>query len=420
MKKALSILLLILLSTNLFAMASKENDTKIVELWHSNSGKVGEVFEQIIEDFNNGPGKDAGIEIESIYQGKANDVLTKVKAASGTKTLPNIAQMDATSGYDMSTSDYVVSMEDLSFDISSILPLALSGFKYNGKQIALPFNSSALLLYYNKTLFDSLNLKAPTTFDEMIEIADQLKGKIDYAFAGVPTTSELTTLLGAQNGLSYLTDNDNGHSGPAKKVLFEENGTYRNFLQKWKMFHQTGMVNNITQGVTTEFAAGRAAMMLASSSNLSTVISTVANNFEVGVAAVPMVDTNATGGVCVGGGAMYAFSNDDATRSVLEYLVSEDVQMKWAEGTGYIPINTKLYERDDYKAFLDGNPNFAVAMDAIKNSNQDLTNLWIPSGYQVYYSFQKNVVDVITSKIDIDNGVKEMADYVQSALEGNV
>ena len=420
MKKAFIVLTLILLSTNLFALASKESESRIVELWHSNSGKVGEVFDQIISDFNEGPGKDAGIEIEAIYQGKANDVLTKVKAASGTKTLPNIAQMDATSGYDMSSSDYVVSMDDLSLDLTNILPLALSGFKYNDKQIAMPFNSSALLLYYNKTLFDSLGINPPKTMDEMIEVANALNGKIDYAFAGVPTTSELTTLLGAQNGLSYLTNNNNGHSGKATKVLFGENGTYKNFLEKWKLFYQTGMVNNITQGVTTEFAAKRTAMMLASSSNLSTVISTVANNFEVGVAAVPMVDKYATGGVCVGGGAMYAFQSDEATRTVLEYLASEDVQMKWAEGTGYIPINTKLYERDDYKAFLEKNPSFAVAMDAIRNSNKDLTNLWIPSGYQVYYSFQKNVVDVITSKIDIDQGVKEMADYVQSALDGNV
>lgn len=420
MKKFLFILIALLLSTEIFALGNKESDIKTVELWHSNSGKVGEVFDQIITDFNEGVGKEKGIEIEAIYQGKANDVLTKVKAAQTAGNLPDIAQMDATSGFDMSQAGYVVSLDELSFDTSNILPLALSGFEYNGKQIAMPFNSSALLLYYNKTLFDSLSIEPPKTLDQMVEVANKLNGKIDYAFAGVPATSELTTMLGSQNGLSYLTDNRNGHSGPATKVLFGENGTYKKFLEKWKKLYQTGMVNNITQGVSTEFAAGRAAMMLASSSNLSTVIATVANNFEVGVAAVPMVDDEATGGVCVGGGAMYAFSDNEETRIVLEYLSGEEVQLKWAEGTGYIPINTKLYESDAYKAFLDKNPNFKVAMDAILNSNEKLTNLWIPSAYQVYYSFQKNVVDVITSKLDIDEGVKEMADYVQSALDNNV
>lgn len=419
MKRINTLFFMLLLAFALFANGSKESTITTVELWHSNSGKIGEAFEEIIEDFNSGLGKEKGIYIDAIYQGKANDVLTKVKASAGANTLPDLAQMDATSGMDMNNSSYIVTMDELGIDTSNILDIALSGFKSNRGLIAMPFNASAMLLYYNNDVFKALGLNPPSSIDDMIALAPRLKEKTQYAFSGVPATSELTTLLGAQNGLEYLVNNENGHISSATKVLFGDNGTYRNFLDKWKELYATGCVNNITQGVSTEFAAGRSAMIFASSSNLSTIISTVGDSFEVNVAPLPIVDEKATGGVSVGGGAIYAFKNSNEVKSVIEYLLSEDVQLKWAKATGYIPLNTALYSSKEYKEFIEENPNFAIAMDAILSSNPKLTNVWLPSAYQIYYAFQKNIADVITGAINIDDGVMEMVDFVQSALDSN-
>lgn len=416
MKRILLLISTLLLPLSLFALGSKE-ENNTVELWHSNSGKVGEVFQEIIDDFNDGIGKDNGIYIDAIYQGKANDVLTKVKASSTAGTLPALAQMDATAGMDMNSASYIVPIEELGVDTKSILPIALSGFTSQRGLIAMPFNSSALLLYYNKTLFDNLGLEAPKTLDDMIQLSNDLSGKIEFAFAGVPTTSELTTFIGAQKGLSYMVNNENGHISSATRVLFEEDGTYKAFLEKWKELYETGSVNNLTQGVSTEFAAGRCAMILASSSNLSTILSSVGDSFQVGVTPIPQVDEDATGGVCVGGGAIFAFENTPQVKMVLEYLLSEEVQLKWAEGTGYIPLNQNLYSSKEYLSFLDENPNFSIAMDAIINSNPELKNVWLPSAYQIYYSFQKNIMDVITGTLSIDEGVRQMAQIVQDALD---
>ncbi len=416
MKRPIFLIAFLMIAALLFASGVKE-DTTTIELWHSNTGKVGETFEEIIDNFNSTVGEENGIYVEAIYQGLANDVLTKVKAAYGTNTLPDLAQMDATSGMDMNSSSYIVTMDTLGIDTSNILENAKAGFTSNNGLIALPFNASATLLYYNKTLFDELDLEPPKTLDDMIAIAQKLKPHMQYVFAGVPATSELTTFIGAQNGLEYMVNNENGHIATATKVLFGENGSYKTFLEKWKELYNTGCVNNIAQGVTIEFAAGRTAMMLASSSNLSTVLSTVAGSFEVGVAPIPMVNSKATGGVAVGGGAIYSFTNTEEVKLVLEYLLSEAVQLLWAERTGYIPLNTNLYTEERYTTFLNDNPNFAIAMETIVNSNPKLTNVWLPSAYQIYYSFQKNIVDVTTGILTVDDGIKEMVDIVQSALD---
>ncbi len=407
---------------SLFAGGSREKSVKEITLWHSNSGKNGECFEEIIDAFNEGEGKEKGIFIDAVYQGKANDVLTKVKAnAIAGDSLPDIAQLDATAALDMSNADYLKSVDELGFDTSDILAPALAA--YMGKELlAVPFNASALLLYYNKTLFDSLGIKVPKTFDEMIEIASLLKeekeGKtIRYAIAGVPTTYELTSFIGAQKGGSYMVDNRNGHDGRPERVLFKEEGTYKAFLEKWKALYQTGALSNITSGISTEFAAGRCAMMFASSSNLTSVISSVDSSFEVGVAEVPALEAEYAGDVAVGGGALFSFSDNAEVKAVLEYLTSEPVQLKWAEDTGYIPVNKRLYESNEYMEFIKENPLFETAAEEVRNSDEDIINVWLPSAYQIYYSFQESVKSAITGEKTIDQAVDSMEKTVKQALE---
>ena len=400
-------------------------DESIVTIWHSNSGVIGTAFDEIVDNFNSTVGAENGIEIEAIYQGSANDVLTKVKAAAAvsTSTLPDIAQLDATAALDMMNSDYLVLPEDLGLDTSCIMQSAIESLMSERGLLAVPFNASSLLFYYNRTLFDSLGLEPPETLDDFAAIAPLLgekdsSGRVTrYAFAGVPATYELGAFIGAQKGLSYMVDEENGHTGTPRKVLFGEEGTFANFLAHWKSLYDTGYVSNITSGVSTEFAAGRTATMLASSSNLSTVINTVGGRFEVGTAFVPRTDDEATGGVNIGGGAMFSFTESDAVKIVLEYLTSEETQLAWAEKTGYMPVNTGLEDNPEYIEFLEANPQFRVAMEQTAASNPKVTGVWLPSAYQIYYSFQTEIRNVTENDKPIEDAVSDMAATVQKALD---
>ncbi len=389
---------------------------RTVTIWHCAQGANAGVFSVLVETFNSTIGKEEGIVIDSIYQGKAGDVLTSVNAAAGTGNLPDIAMMDATAATDMDHSDYIVTVDQLGIDTTYILPCGISSYTSEKGLLALPFNASALLYYYNKTLYDSLGISAPRTLDEMAEVARIVGNAGVTAFAGVPATYELSTFIGAQNGLSYMVDNRNGHDGAPTEVLFGKEGTYAAFLEKWKALYDTGYYSPIVTGVTGEFTSGRCAAMLASSSNLSTIIHSVDGAFEVGVARVPVVNEQATGGTVISGGALFTFTDNDAVRTVLEYLISTEAQVIWAQTTGYVPVNMKAYESSGYKAFLRENPQYKVAYDALADSNPGLANVWIPSAYSVYYSFQSNVAQVLEGK-DIDTAVEEMVGIVQSAID---
>ena len=122
MKKLFSIMVMLILLFPILAGGNSE-DESIVTIWHSNSGSIGTAFDEIVDNFNETVGKEKGIEIEAIYQGAANDVLTKVKAAAAANvsSLPDIAQLDATAALDMMNSDYLVLPETLGVDTSLVM-----------------------------------------------------------------------------------------------------------------------------------------------------------------------------------------------------------------------------------------------------------------------------------------------------------
>ena len=276
---------LLSLAMTLAASGAPEDDGRItITWWHSNSGVIGEAADALVEKFNRTIGEENGIYVEAIYQGSANDTLTKVRTvaqAGDPSMLPDLVQLDSTGVVDMAGNESLYYVEDLAADqgedLSFILDHALESMKYRGKVIGLPFNASTLLFYYNRTLFDQLGLEAPRTLDDLIKAAPALiarddKGNVTrYAIASVPTTYELCSFIGMQHGLSYITDMSNGHDGTPTRTLFEEDGTLHDFLVKWKELYGTGGLNNLTSGVSAEFAAGRTASMLASTSNLTSV-----------------------------------------------------------------------------------------------------------------------------------------------------
>ena len=435
MKKLLVLLaVLFCLSFALFAAGAKEEKVTTITFWHSNSGILGEALDELVEKFNTTVGKEKNIKVVSIYQGKASDVLTKVKAVSQSGNVneyPSLVQLDATGVVDMASNKDLLYAEDLfkanGDDLSFLLEQAKESMMYKNKMIALPFNASTILYYYNKTLFYECGISQIKTLDDLINVASKLTRKdesgkvVRYAISAVPTTYEMCAFIGSQNGGSYLTDMENGHQGFATKTVFKEEGTLKSFLEKWEELYKTGGLKNSTSGVTTEFISGQTASMLASTSNLTTVLSGIDGRFELGVSFLPMVNENATGGVNLGGGALFTFNSHEATqRGVYEFmrfLTSAENQLYWHIETGYLPVNKDTYTLKEYIEHCNKNPLFKVASDQLLASNPKVVGLWIPNGYEVYYAFQSNIKDMLEKGISIDETVDKMTNEIDRGLD---
>ncbi|WP_320128209.1 ABC transporter substrate-binding protein [uncultured Sphaerochaeta sp.] len=436
MKKRIWFISIVLLCTTLgiFAQGQTEQPSVVrtVTWWHSNSGLLQTAADSMVEEFNATIGKEKGIVVRSVYQGKSNDVLTKTKALlqeDGNTDLPDLVQLDASAVLDIRDSKYLISMEKLakddSFDLNQILEACKLSVTYKGEMIGMPFNSSTIMLYYNKTAFEEAGIKEPPKdLDELASVAAKLvqkdaKGKtIRYGVANVPTTYELCVWLGQQNGMSLITDQENGHTGLPTKVLFDENGTMSTFLKKWKALYATGALENLTSDVNSEFSSGKVAMMAASTSKLTTVLQMVGNRFELGVANLPRVNDQATGGVNVGGGALYAFDNgsgnSQATWEFVKFATSSKQQLAWHIATGYFPVNKQTYKDQDFITYNNEHPLFAVAIKQLQESNPLVQGIWVPSAYQIYYAFQSGILKMLVE----DQGVEETTQALAKEING--
>ncbi len=438
MKRTLLLLALCLAAlANLFALGQRESqkpDVVTITWWHPNSGIAGKATDTLIERFNATVGKEAGIVVNGVYQGKANDVLTKTKAIMQSNTtgdLPDLVQLDGAAVLDIRDDRSLISMERLAdedgYDLSQILEAARLSVTYRERMIAMPFNSSTILLYYNKSAFDEVGIaEPPRTLDELTAAAVKLKqtdskGKVTrYGFANVPTTYELMCWLGQQNGLSFITDEENGHTGIPTRVLFDDNGTMVNFLSKWKALYATGALENLTSDLNGAFASGRVAMIVASTSNLTTIEQMVGSRFELAVAPFPMVDERATGGVNVGGGALWALDNKSGhqkeTWQFIKFLTAPEQQLYWHIETGYFPIHRDTYRLAEFQEHLRENPRAGVAIEQLLSSNPRLQGIWVPSAYQIYYAFQSGILKMLEENISAEETSRALAREIDGYL----
>ena len=437
MKRFVILAVIVLLALPmLFAQGQKASSPyTTITWWHPNSGLAGAATEELINSFNRTVGEELKIRVEAVYQGKANDVLTKLKPILQSKDqrdLPDLAQLDGSAVLDIRDSAQLITVNELAKNepdyLSKIVEATRNSITYKNNILAMPFNASTILLYYNKDAFAKAGIsEPPRTLDNVATIAAKLKQTDDkgrttfWGIANVPTTYELMVWLGHQNGLTYLTDFENGHTGAPTRVLFDENGTMVNFLTKWQAIYDTGSLANLTSDLNGAFASGQVAMILASTSNLSTIASMVGDRFEVGVANMPMVDENATGGVNVGGGAIWAFDNGKnnqwAIWEFLKFATSAEEQLKWHIATGYFPVNVDTYDLPAFKAHLQENPLFGVASRQLMNSNPKLQGIWVPSSYQIYYAFQSGILKMLEEKQTPQEASKAIAQEINGYLQ---
>ena len=411
-----------------------------VEFWHSNSGLLGEAMAELVARFNATVGTEKGIVVQEIYQGKAADVATKLRAglqANRAQDLPDLAQLDATGVMDVRDSAMMVPVQllvesDPDFSLDELQPGTVLSMTYKGKLIGMPFNASTILLYYNKDAFRKAGLdpqRPPRTLAELAEYTGKLvtyasdgKTVVQYGFAGVPTTYELVSWIGQQHGVSYLTDKSNGHDGNPTKVVFDSEGTLATFLDEWRKVYASGGLGNLTSDVRQQFVAGKTAMFATSTSSLATVIDSVGDRFELGVGYFPMVNSESTGGVNIGGGAIFAFENRNdpgkkASWEFLKYLMGAESQLFWHQKTGYFPVNLGTYGLPEFTEHIVKNPLFKVAIDQLNDSNPEIQSVWWPNSYQAYFEIQNGILEMLEKGLGTEETVQKLSSVLNRYMD---
>ena len=150
-----------------------------------------------------------------------------------------------------------------------------------------------------------------------------------------------------------------------------ESGTAPLYL--WKDMIAAGTMNvpsgqdyNSSEACRNTFAAGTAAMIMQSSAQLKGLEETC--NFEVGVAAIPMLTDRA---YPAGGSNLMMFSGhseeeEAAGWEFIKFMTNTENAITWANGTGYLPVRQSCTEQDTYKQMVEEDPNLQIITDNVQ------------------------------------------------------
>ena len=342
----------------------EEGKKTVVEFWTTNSSE----FKEEIENFEK---ENPDIDVVTAYQGKYDEMFQKLQSAAVSKKLPQVAQMGERFGVaTLDEAGLLVSLDDLlsKETIDDVLPAFWGHYTYKGNIIAAPFQCSTPIMYYNKTLFEEKNIPVPKTTEEVVEAAKMATSDENgdgvnevWGFTMDDAISTYFKSMVLDKGGQFYDENGRAHVNTKEA---EETLQWMKDL----VFKYNVMAPNQYLTAYEDFSSGKVAILFASGASLGNIKGQVGEKFVVGTALLPT--TNGNSNVMVGGNCLGIFHStpeqEAASAKLVEYLMSTKVTANFSMQTGYIPVRQSALELDEYKKFLEENPDFKVSIDQMK------------------------------------------------------
>ena len=355
-----------------------------LEFWHAMADDLGAVVDELVGRFND---SQDGIVVNATYQGSYDDTYNALLAAFETGTEPNIIQNFDLASQTMIDTGRLVAAHDLmaadGYDSSVFVPAVADYYGDGEGMVAMAFNSSTPILFYNKDMFAAAGVEPPAdgtswSFSEMLAACDaiQASGETEYCIALGQVGWYFEQILANSGGLYF--NNDNGRTGRATEVMFNQGVGVEvfDFLTGLIADGYSPNLGNTWTDTDTVFFAGEAAMVFDSTAGTRGFQDGA--EFEVGTMFMPYADSAGDrNGVVIGGAALWLIdSGDEATNAAawefMKFMAEEAQQVTWHTGTGYFPVRTDISGNAELTAFWDENPNFVTAINQLESTKTTL------------------------------------------------
>ena len=391
-----------------FAVPETFDDTRDYEItfWAKNDTNKNQVaiYEQSIEDFEAlYPGIHVNLRLYTDYGKIYNDVITNI----ATGTTPNVcitypdhiatyltgsncvAPLDALFADDK----YGFGGSELRYDgpdAEEMIPQFLQECAFGGAHYAIPYMRSTEACYVNKTYVEALGYQVPDvlTWDFVWEVSEAATAKNadgTYKVNGqnvlIPflykSTDNMMIQLLAQAGAGYSTANGDIQ-------LF--NDTTREILQTVALHTRSGAFSTFKiSGYPANFLNAGQCIFAVDSTAGSTWMGSDAPlvdiareklvQFETEVRMTPQLDPDNPKMISQGP-SVCVFNKDDpqevlASWLFAQYLLTNEVQIAYAQTEGYVPVTAKAQNSAAYQDYLaregeDNETHYAVKLQASK------------------------------------------------------
>ena len=274
-----------------------------ITMWSSNSHSKA-VMEKLVNEFNNGEGKENGIKFE--YVVKEGDSMSKsLELALQTGQAPDIMPTSGTLA-SMVENGYVAALEDLpggkdylaKYDPSIMVE---GRNTYKGKTYAVPVSVTTRGLIYNKDMFKAAGIvdengepTPPKNFDEMREYAKKLTDRSKNQFGVIfPLKwsgwvgSDITTVLLGSVGHSGFNPVNGKYDYSGLGPIIS---AYMGMIEDKSNYPGADGIDNDT--ARAYFSQGNIGMKFAYSFDVSVLNDQFPATCDWGVAPMPVIDEN--------------------------------------------------------------------------------------------------------------------------------
>lgn len=385
-----------------------------IEFWHAMYDEPKRTLEEIAEKYNS---MQTSVQVKPINQGNYTTLQQKLMAAAKTGTTPALSQTFMDWNAVFAEHGLVVDLTSFIRDAKSgwsqeelddIYPVFRMENRIDGKLYSLPFNKSAALLFYNKTLLDKHDVAVPTTWEEMQDAARKLTmekpgGAGSIVGMGFENSlySELQNYV-VQAGGEYIRLEET----PPKMVFHSPEGVEAvGFLRE--MFDSgTARLAGEDGYMSGPFSRGDVAMFIGSSAGISFVADGVDSGFEW-FAAVPPKGKQAVAHISGTNISMFSTANEEQRRAAwhfLTYLLNTENSALWARRTGYLPVRESANDLESYRQFIEDYPVQGVAVQQLK-AGKALTR--VPGALTVEPLIAAELEAMLLGKKDIEQGLAD-------------
>ena len=357
--------------------AGNANAQTEIQWWHAFTGRLGELLDAHVAQFN---ASQSEYKVVAVNKGNYSETLNAGIAAFRAGQQPHLLQVFEVGTATMMAARGAIKpvyqlMEESGepFDPASYLPAVTGYFTTpDGKMLSFPYNSSTPVLYVNEALLQKAGIdpKArPKTWPEFEGLLKQLKA------AGVecPFTTAWQSWIHVENfsawhNVPFATE-ANGFGGTNAELRF--NGPLQvAHIGKMGEWAKDGLF--IYGGRRNEsgarFRAGECAFFTESSAGYAGVKAEA--KFPFAVTNLPYWPdaAGAPQNTIIGGASLWVMSGKPAQEykgvaKFLSFLSSPEVQAKWHQDTGYLPITAAAAELTRQQGFYEKNPGTEIAIE---------------------------------------------------------
>lgn len=346
--------------------------TTEVQWWHAMSGTLGERVDELVTNFN---GSQTKYKVVAVRKGNYDEVINGTIAAYRAKRAPQIVQIYERGFMTMLLSDATLPVQDFltqrghRIDWADFVTPVAGFYSYKGKLMAMPFNSSTPILWYNKTHFEKAGFAKPAeTWQELDKQLYTIKQKgisaCGSALAGDYHWS-LFENYSAINDLPYATK-ANGYQGLDTEFVYNKTSVVQQVarLKKWV---DDGVMEIAGQGFSPEqlFTSGKCSTFFASTA----AHSGIERNAKIDWSAtyLPWEQGKTPKNSTIGGAALWVMKGHkpaeyEAVAAFLAFLAKPETQVWWHKVTGYVPLTDKAYQIAKIEGYYKDRPTREIAI----------------------------------------------------------